>query len=111
MPEQQNTDSWTAYQKMVLSELERHEEKQDQLGRDLTDLRLLVANMSAVLKQNTDSIKDLSAQIKQFEQSAALQASDITLIKYKIGLAASGISTAITFLVQIGMKWMEKGTH
>ena len=126
MSDQQAPDSWTNYQKMVLSELERHEEKQDQLSmvlselerheekqdqlsRDLTDLRLLVANMSAVLNQNTESIKDLSKQIKHFEQSAATQATDITLIKYKIGVVASAISTALTFLVQIGMKWLEKG--
>jgi chromosome segregation ATPase len=102
-------DSWTHYQKMVLSELERHEEKQDQLSKDLTDLRLLVANMSAVLNQNAESIKELSKQIKHFEHSAATQATDITLIKYKIGVAASAISTALTFLVQIGMKWLEKG--
>jgi chromosome segregation ATPase len=109
MSDQQAPDSWTNYQKMVLSELERHEEKQDQLSRDLTDLRLLVANMSAVLNQNTESIKELSKQIKHFEKSAATQATDITLIKYKIGVVASAISTALTFLVQIGMKWLEKG--
>jgi predicted nucleic acid-binding Zn-ribbon protein len=108
MPDTPIPDSWTHYQKMVLSELERHEEKQDQLSRDLTDLRLLVANMAAVLNQNTESIKDLSKQIKQFEQSAVTQATDITLIKYKIGVAASIISTALTFLVQLGMKWLEK---
>jgi hypothetical protein len=108
MLSEQDPESWTTYQRMVLSELERHEEKQDQLSRDLTDLRLLVANMSAVLNQTTDSIKELSKQIKQYEQSAATQATDITLIKYKIGIAASAISTALTFLVQIGMKWLEK---
>lgn len=104
-------DSWTHYQKMVLSELERHEEKQDQLAKDLTDLRLLVANMAAVLNQNTESIKDLSRQIKHFEQKSTAQSTDITLIKYKIGVTASAIATALTFLVQIGMKWLEKGTH
>jgi septal ring factor EnvC (AmiA/AmiB activator) len=109
MQDPQTIDSWNRYQKMVLSELERHEEKQDQLSRDLTDLRLLVANMSAVLNQTTDSIKDLSKQIKHYEQSAATQATDITLIKYKIGVVASAISTALSFLVQIGMKWLEKG--
>jgi predicted nucleic acid-binding Zn-ribbon protein len=108
MSDQQITDSWNHYQKMVLSELERHEEKQDQLAKDLTDLRLLVANMAAVLKQNTESIQDLSKQIKHFEQSAASQATDITLIKYKIGVAASAISATLTFLIQIGMKWLEK---
>jgi len=108
MPDTPIPDSWTHYQKMVLSELERHEEKQDQLSKDLTDLRLLVANMSAVLNQNTESIKELSKQIKQFEQSSVTQATDITLIKYKIGVAASLISTALTFLVQLGMKWLEK---
>ena len=108
MPDTQIPDSWTHYQKMVLSELERHEEKQDLLSRDLTDLRLLVANMSAVLNQNTESIKNLGKQIKEFEQRAATQATDITLIKYKIGIAASAISTALTFLVQLGMKWLEK---
>lgn len=109
MSDQQAPDSWTNYQKMVLSELERHEEKQDQLSRDLTDLRLLVANMAAVLNQNTESIKDLSNQIKHFEQRAATQSTDITLLKYKIGVVASAISTALTLLVQIGMKWLESG--
>lgn len=108
MSHTQPPDSWTSYQKMVLSELERHEEKQDQHQRDLTDLRLLVSSMSAVLTQNTESIKDLTKQLKTFEQNAANQATDITLLKYKIGLVASAISTAITFLVQIGMKYLEK---
>lgn len=108
MQDAQIPDSWTHYQKMVLSELERHEEKQDLQSRDLTDLRLLVANMSAVLNQNTESIKNLAKEIKEFEKRAATQATDITLIKYKIGIAASAISTALTFLVQLGMKWLEK---
>ena len=105
----QAPDSWTNYQKLVLSELERHEEKQDKLSEELTALRLLVATMSTALTANTDTIKELSKQIKQFEQNAASQASDINLIKYKIGVVASAISTALTFLVQIGMKWLEKG--
>ena len=109
MPDIQAPDSWTSYQKLVLSELERHEEKQDKLSEDLTALRLLVATMSTALTANTDTIKELSKQIKEFEQNAASQASDINLIKYKIGVVASAISTALTFLVQIGMKWLEKG--
>jgi hypothetical protein len=109
MPDIQAPDSWTSYQKLVLSELERHEEKQDKLSEDLTALRLLVATMSTALTANTETIKDLSKQIKLFEQNAASQASDINLIKYKIGVVASAISTALTFLVQIGMKWLEKG--
>lgn len=108
MPADPNNDTWTTYQKMVLSELERHEEKQDHLQRDLTDLRVLVANMAAVIKQNTETIEKLSVQLKDFEKSAANQASDISLIKYKIGLGAAGISTVLTFLVQIGMKFIEK---
>lgn len=109
MPDAAPTDNWTQYQKLVLSELERHEEKQDQLQKDLTDLRLLVANLSAVMAQNTETIKNLSHQLQTFEGKAASQASDITLLKYKIGLAASGISTLLTFVVQVGMKYLEKG--
>lgn len=108
MSEDKQLNSWTNYQKMVLSELERHEEKQDHLQRDLTDLRLLVANMAAVLKNNTESIEKLTSRIKDSELSSASQAYDISILKYKIGMAAAGISTILTFLAQFGMKLLEK---
>jgi hypothetical protein len=103
-----NKDTWTSYQKMVLSELERHEGKQDHLQRDFTDLRILFANMAAVIKQNTETIEKLAIQLKDFEKSSANQGSEISLIKYKIGIGAAGISTALTFVVQIGMKFLER---
>ena len=90
-----------------MSELERHEEKQDHLQRDLTDLSL-VANMAAVLKHNTESIEKLTSRIKDSELSSASQAYDISILKYKIGMAAAGISTILTFLAQFGMKLLEK---
>jgi chromosome segregation ATPase len=103
----QESQSWTQYQRMVLSELERHEEKQDTFQRDLTDLRLLVASLKTELNQNTSSIKNLSDQIRNFEQNAANQQTDITLLKYKIGLVASAISTGVTLLSQVVMKLLE----
>lgn len=105
----QDTQGWTQYQRMVLSELERHEEKQDTLQRELTDLRLLVASLKTELNQNTTSIKNLSDQIRSFEQNAASQQTDITLLKYKIGLVASAISTGVTLLSQVVMKLLEHG--
>lgn len=101
------SQGWTQYQRMVLSELERHEEKQDTFQRDLTDLRLLVASLKTELNQNTSSIKNLSDQIRNFEQNAANQQTDITLLKYKIGLVASAISTGVTLLSQVVMKLLE----
>jgi predicted nucleic acid-binding Zn-ribbon protein len=92
---------------MVLSELERHEEKQDHLQKDLVELRLLVAKIATELNQNTTSIQDLVKQIRSSEQSSAGIQTDITLLKYKIGVVASAISTGLTLLVQVGMKYLE----
>lgn len=102
-----NPNSWTTYQKMVLSELERHEEKQDHLQRDLVELRLLVAKIASELNQNTTSIQDLVKQIRSSEQNSAGIQSDITLLKYKIGVVASAISTGLTLLVQVSIKYLE----
>ncbi len=101
------SQGWAQYQRMVLSELERDEEKQDTFQRDLTDLRLLVASLKTELNHNTSSIKNLSDQIRNFEQNAENQQTDITLLKYKIGLVASAISTGATLLSQVVMKLLE----
>lgn len=102
-----NDDNWTRYGKLVLSELERHEEKQDHLVRDLTDLRLIVAKLSTELTATNKAIHDMTSQMKTVEKMNSDQQSDITLLKYKIGLISSAISTALTLGVQLVTKWIE----
>lgn len=113
----QENHGWPAHQNLVLSELERHEGKQDKLQEALVALKMEVVSLRVEQTQKKDflinlceKIETLSAQLRESDKKYSEQEKDITLIKYKIGVFATAVSSGLTLIVQVIIKMLQSPT-
>lgn len=107
---------WTRYQQLVLSELERHEQKLDLLEKEIVDLRLANQKLEHEIATNTSTVTKLltkiesleahlSAKIEVLNQNREQVNSEVKLLKWKVGGAAGVIATVATVLFQLAVKY------
>lgn len=111
-----NGNGWTRYQQLVLNELERHEEKLDILEKEIISLRLANARIEMEIKINTDALNKLLAKIETLETSLITKtntlnqerekmSSDLSLLKWKVGAAATLAATVFSGILQGVIKY------
>lgn len=109
-PEPPTTNGWTQYQKLVLAELERHDESLNKLYDEMTLLKLGQGKISSditkyaeqsqrdleVLKvslnKEGDALKDARIELSKAKDDIAAQKLSIGSINVKIGAAIACIS-------------------
>lgn len=111
-----NGNGWTRYQQLVLNELERHEAKLDALEKEITNLKLSNARLEMELRQISETLKNLTAKIEGIDgnfqtKTGALNterekmASDLNILKWKLGAFATAAATVISVVLQTVVKF------
>jgi len=111
-----NGNGWTRYQQLVLNELERHEQKLDILEKEIVSLRLANARLEMEIKGNTDALNKLLIKIEALEASLTSKTNtlnnerekmsgDLSLLKWKVGAAATVGATIFSGLLQGVIKY------
>lgn len=115
MPQQRENDQgWTQYQKLVLAELERHDDRQSVLEKDFMELKLHQAqstlemkNMASSIEKIAESIKNSVEEMKKTKGEMLDQKLDLNAIKLKFGFATFGISTLTSAIIVAAVKlWL-----
>lgn len=106
--EDQSNKGWTQYQKLVLAELGRHDEKQEGLDRKIIEIQLSFAELKVQLAQNNAAINNLLAEIKILDKARENQNLNLKAIQWKITTFAAGASSIIAILTQILMNFFLK---
>jgi hypothetical protein len=117
-----NTDNfnsgngWTQYQKLVLSELERHEAQMDVIKKDIVEIKLtqreLSADMHALQKslaELNNTLKDYAIDRKITEKEYVKQQIDIKSLKLRFGflcaiiglISGSAGSSMMEFVIKL----------
>ena len=98
MADPRSDQGWTQYQKLVLAELERHDERQSALEKELIDLKLSQAKLTLELSNLVNAIKDLAMDFKdsikdakEVAKEATEHRIDIRELKMKFGWICAGI--------------------
>ncbi len=99
------SNGWTQYQKLVLSQLETHEKKQDILQKELNDQRLLIAGMIHDLRSNSDDVKEVLGEIKKAGDARGEQLQELNGLKWKVGAIITGISTVASIVFSAIIKF------
>lgn len=104
-----SSNGWTQYQKLVLTELTRHEDKQEELQKSLLELQLAFARLETKLAQNHASITTLFADNKALDKARETHNIDLKAIQWKVTAFATGIAAGIAILTEILIKMFVKG--
>lgn len=103
---------WTQYQKLVLAELERHDDRQSQLEKELVELKLTqagilkdIASFIIQIKELNDLIKEKGQDISTIKKTLEEYKLDIKQIQWKMGIWVTMASALATILIEIGMKF------
>lgn len=93
-----NTNGWTEYQRLVLSELERHENKLNSLHTQLVELKIESSNIKVELANLSKLVKDLSDQLEETREKQFTNDLDVNKLKMSVRLMTTGISTVVSAL-------------
>lgn len=92
-------ETWTQYQKLVLAELERHDDRQSSFEKEIVELKLAQARLALELGTlNTNirnlsiDLKDLAIEFKKTNTAISTQQVDISALKIKMTIWCSAIS-------------------
>lgn len=97
-------NGWTQYQKLVLSEIERHNARLDALQKELVNIKLKQSEISTELSSGAKAMQDLSSKIEKMINASNQQKTDIEVLKLKIYGVVTALCAATTFLTQWGGK-------
>jgi chromosome segregation ATPase len=105
-------NGWTKYQQLVLSELKRHEAKQEQIQQQIVTVQINQGKIDVTLGTLQTELRRLSSLIttieddwvEKFDELDEAREStvlDVNKIKWKIGSWAAGFSVAAAAVFEI----------
>jgi len=105
-----SSNGWTQYQKLVLAELERHDESLTRISEEVISLRLNLALIGAEISEHSEqsqkgietlrlaiskdaeSLKEARAEFSKAKEELTTQKVSISKINVKIGAAIAAVS-------------------
>lgn len=100
----QQGNGWTQYQKLVLAELERHENKLNTMHEELVELRIDSGSIKKDILNLNTSIDKISTQLDDAEKTQTTNSIDLNKLKWRVGAISSIISTIFTVTVTVLLK-------
>lgn len=107
MQEESNA-TWTQYQKLVLAELTRHDDKQEALDQKIIALQLSFAELKVQIANNNTAITSLLSEIKILDKARENQNLNLKAIQWKITTFAASASSILSVLIQILIHYITK---
>lgn len=118
MPENEQTplsNGWTQYQRLVLTELERHDANQTSLQKDIAELRLNLAKLEtqlangfATLQSNMSDIKSSGAKtesdIKTLDKARETHNLHLSAVQWKITAFSTAVASVLAILIELFLK-------
>lgn len=101
-------NGWTQYQKLVLAELERHDDKQEDFQKKLLELQLILARLETQLAQIHSSITNLSADNKALDKARETHNIDLKGIQGKITGFSMLFSGMLAIVIEIVINFFKK---
>lgn len=108
MEDNNSTSGWTKYEKLILSELARHDNSQELLQNQIMNLQLSFAELKAQLAQNNTSITTLLAEIKGLDKARENQNLSLKALKWQITTFSAGAASLTAILVETLIKYFLK---
>jgi septal ring factor EnvC (AmiA/AmiB activator) len=95
--DQINSNGWTRYQNLVLSELERHDEQLNQLNKEIVETKMELTRLRSDIKSLEAQVGKLVDAIKISEK----ENSNLHLNISKLNWKAGGLITVLSSVVSI----------
>ena len=103
---------WNQYQKLVISELERLNGRQDNFDKEIVDLKLMqsrvtleITHLTGDLKDVSDSIKASVEDLKKTKEEIDKQKLSLNTINLKLGMFCFVVSTAAAAAIEMVIKF------
>lgn len=103
------TNGWTQYQKLVLAELQRHDEKQKDFQEQVMKVHLSIVELKLQTKDILEKTTNLIQEIKELDKAREIHHFSLSALKWQITTFAAGAAAVVTILVEVGIKYLFKG--
>lgn len=104
MAEEFKKNGWSEYQRLVLSELERHELQHIQTGKDIMEIKLELQRLRSDIQGLDGHVKKLMAMVEESEKKNHNLHLNLDKLNWKSGAIITGFSSAISIAVTLAAK-------
>ena len=101
-----NQNGWSEYEKLVLSQLQRHESQHTQANNAIVDLKLDLTELRADIKALEDNVAKLLAAVQKSEEEKTETQLSLMKLNWKTGSIVASISLFFSSIASAVMKYL-----